>query len=229
MPNKRRDLLDCIGERLRLGYLRADVHLHTDDVDFTHFRGTLVNRGETIESNAELILVRAGGNVLVRVWIDVGIGTQGNRGAHPASAGRARDPIDVIQLCFALDIKAVNALLERIRDFFGRFSDARESTLRRIATRRQHAIKFAAGNDIEARAFVGEHLQNRAIRVRFDCVTDQVIERRERGVEPRVVIQNCSRTVNIERSPELLSNARKIDTFAVQSAVAITKRMHAEM
>ena len=92
------------------------MHLHTDDVDVAHFCGALVNGSKPTKRNTELVLVRAGGNILVRVRIDIGIGTQGNRCAHAAPAGRACDPIDVLQLRFALDVETVNMLLERVFD-----------------------------------------------------------------------------------------------------------------
>ena len=165
----------------------------------------------------------------MRVRVDIGIGTQGNWCAHPASAGRTRDLIDVLQLRFALDVETVNTLLERVFDFFARFPDARESALCRIAARREHAIKFAAGYDVESCAFFDEQLQDRAVRVRLDCVTNQMIERGERSIETAIMIENRACTVNIEWRPELLSNARKIDSFAVEMPVAIMKKMHTRM
>jgi hypothetical protein len=53
-----------------------------------------------------------------------------------------------------------------------------------------------------------------------------MIERGERSIEPAIMIENRACTVNIEWRPELLSNARKIDFFAVETPVAIMKKMH---
>ncbi len=53
-----------------------------------------------------------------------------------------------------------------------------------------------------------------------------MIERRECGVEPAVMIENRARAVDIKRRPKLFGDARKIDIFAMKLAVAITKRMH---
>src|SRR5947199_760543 len=106
--------------------------------------------------------------------------------------------MDVIQLHFTLDIEAVNALLERELDLLARFADPGERATRRIAPGCYHAIELAAGNDVETRVRVCEQLQDCAIRVRFDRVTNQVIQRCERRVEARVVMENCSRAVNVK-------------------------------
>ena len=121
----------------------------------------------------------------MRSRIDIGISAQSNRCAQ---VFRTCEAIDVIQLRFALDIEAVNTLLERVFDLLTRFAHSGERAARRIAPSCDHTIKLAAGNDVEARARIGEQVQDRAIRVRFDCVANQMIERRKRGIEPRVVI-----------------------------------------
>ena len=45
-------------------------------------------------------------------------------------------------------------------------------------------------------------------------------------VQPAVMVENRPRAVNVERRPEFTSDLRKIDVFAVKSAVLITKGMH---
>src|SRR5207244_11229542 len=140
-----------------------------------------------IERDAEFILSRAGRDVLVRTRIDIGICPLGN---WRAQILRASDPIVVLQLRFAFDVETVNTFFERVLNFVERFSNARKSTLRGIAARSEHPIKFAAGNDIESRAFFSEQLENRATRICFDRVTDQMLEWRMRGSEPAVMIAN---------------------------------------
>ena len=53
-----------------------------------------------------------------------------------------------------------------------------------------------------------------------------MIKWRERGIEPRVVIENCSCAVNIEWRAKFLGHARKIDIFAVEMSIVITEKMH---
>ena len=132
------------------------------------------------------------------------------------------------QFRLAFDVETQDVLVERVFDFFPRFADAGESAFPRIASGFEDAEKFAAGNDIEAGAGLGEQFQDGAIRVRFDRVANEVIERRERRIEPAIVIEDRARAIDIERRAELLRDALEIDLFAIKPAVAVMKRMHRE-
>src|SRR4029077_4921871 len=107
----------------------------------------------------------------------------------------SRDVIYAFQLGLALDVEAINALVERVFDFLRRFAHARKRAFCRIATRSEYTKKFAAGNNVETRACICEQLQDSAIRVRFDRITNQVIEWRKGRVQPRVMIENSARAV----------------------------------
>ena len=114
----------------------------------------------------------------------------------------------VFQFSFTLDVEAVNALLQRVLDFVARFAHAGERAFGRIAACREHTKELAAGNDVEACARTYEQFQDRAIRVRLDRIANEVIQRRERGVESCVVIENCPRAVDVSRRAEFRGNAR---------------------
>src|SRR6266581_2207216 len=129
---------------------------------------------------------------------------------------RARNAIDVFQLRFTLDVETVHALIERVFDFLTRFAYAGEGAPGGIAARGEDAMKFAAGYDVEAGSRVTEQLEDRPIRVRFDSVTNQMIQRGERGLEPCVMIENCPRAVDVKWRVELLRDTRKIDIFTVK-------------
>ena len=90
-------------------------------------------------------------------------------------------------------------------------------------------MKFAAGYDVEAGSRVGEQLQDRPIRVRFDSVTNQMIQRGERSIEPCVMIENCPRAVDVKWRTKFVGHVRKIDIFTVEAPVAIVKKMHQRM
>src|SRR4029077_8989043 len=135
----------------------------------------------------ELVLPRTGGDVFVRLRSHIGVGAQRDRRAQVFGT---RDAIYAFQLGLALDIEAVNALVERVFDFLSRFAHTRKGAFCRIATRSEYTKKFAAGNNVEPRSSIREQLQDSAIRVRFDRVTNQVIQWGERGVQPRVMIEN---------------------------------------
>jgi hypothetical protein len=53
-----------------------------------------------------------------------------------------------------------------------------------------------------------------------------VIDRRDCGIKPAVMIENRTSAVDIKRRSKLLSDECKIDIFAMKLPVAITKRMH---
>jgi len=53
-----------------------------------------------------------------------------------------------------------------------------------------------------------------------------VIERSERGVESCVVIEDCSRAVDVGRRAEFLGNEGQIDVFSIKMTIAIMKQVH---
>src|SRR5439155_5455989 len=114
---------DRVRERFRLGNLRPDVHLDADDIDIAHSGGALVNGLDVIERDAELVFARTGGDVIVGARIDIGIHTQRDRRTQIFFAG---DPINRLEFRFALDVEALNTLLQRIFDFLARLADSRE-------------------------------------------------------------------------------------------------------
>ena len=139
---------------------------------------------------------------------------------------RAGDAIDVIQFRFALDVETKDALGQRIFDFLARFTNAGESAARAHPAGRKNAKQFAAGNDVESRAFVGKQAQDGAIRVRFNRITNKVIEIAERRFQSTIVIENRAGAVDIKRRSKFLRELLEIDIFAMQAAVAVMKGMH---
>src|ERR1700745_1074862 len=146
LANDRRDFFDRISERLCLGDLGADMHLHANNLNVAHFCSSPVNRSNLIERNAELVLTRAGRDVLVRMWIYVRVDAQGNRCADSLCACNA---IDIFELRFALDIETIDSLFERIPDFLLRLSHAGKCAFAWIATRCKHAKQLAARNNVK--------------------------------------------------------------------------------
>ena len=77
-----------------------------------------------------------------------------------------RDAVDAVQFRFALDVETENAL-RRAQTRFLRAIFPRPAKVQRagIAAGREDAKQFAAGNDVEARAFVAQ--QTRMARFEF--------------------------------------------------------------
>src|SRR5262249_1405309 len=198
-------------------------HLHAENLDVAHARSALVNRRSVIARNPEFVLVRSRRDVFVRARVDIGVHSQRDWRAFILGAG---DFSDVFELRFTLDIETINALLERVFDFVARFTHARERALCWIPAGFDHAEKFAARNDVEPRTSLPKEFQDRAVRVRLDCVADEMIERCESGIETLVMIEERAGAIYIERRVGLLRPLRKIDIFAVKPTLAITKQVH---
>ena len=118
-------------------------------------------------------------------------------------------------------------MLQRILDLLARFADAGKGTFRRIAAGGKYSEKFAAGNDVEAGTRFRKQLEDRAIRICLDRITNQMIQLSQRRIEPAVMIKNRPRAIYVERRPKLLRDTRKIGFLAMEAAIAVTKEMHA--
>jgi hypothetical protein len=56
-----------------------------------------------------------------------------------------------------------------------------------------------------------------------------MIQRGERGIEPCVMIENCSRAVDVQRRAKFLGDKCKIGIFTVKLALTVTEKMHATL
>ena len=65
-----------IAERLQIGDLAADVHVNAADHDAGQLAGLGIELARLAIRNAELVLRLAGGDLGVRLGVDVGIDTQ---------------------------------------------------------------------------------------------------------------------------------------------------------
>jgi hypothetical protein len=62
-----------------------------------------------------------------------------------------------------------------------------------------HAGEFAAADEVEAGAALGEQVEDGEVGVGLDRVADQVVERRERGGEAVEVVRDRGGGVDVER------------------------------
>ena len=68
-----------------------------------------------------------------------------------------------------------------------------------------------------------QQTQNRAVRIGFDRVANQVIQPCQRLVKSAIMIENRVRAIQLERRPKLLRRDRDIDIFTKQFAIAVVK------
>lgn len=116
---------------LHLRELGANVHLDAARLQVGH--GGMdggVELFNAVDVHAELVLVGAGGDVLVGVGIHMGIDAHGHGGHLAHLAG---DTVDGAQLLLALAIEAVDALLQCVADFRLRLTHARVGAERGVS------------------------------------------------------------------------------------------------
>ena len=104
-------------------------------------------------------------------------------------------------------------------DFVGRFADAGEDdALHGFGRGGEDAIQFAAGDDVEACAVLGEELEDGERRVGFDGVADQVIARGERLLKKREALKDLVGRVDVERRAEFAGEGFERNLAATESA-----------
>src|SRR4029453_11118293 len=104
---ERDDLLDGKLEWPHLRQLRSNMHLQPYRTNVAEAGAPRVDGLDPFEGNAELILVRAGGDLRVSARVDIGIHPHRHRCHPPDPPG---DTIDPDEFRFTLDIEAINTL-----------------------------------------------------------------------------------------------------------------------
>ena len=224
------DLLHEIGELLgSLGKgggfedLGTNVGLNATDFQMRQRRGDFVDLWRAVETDAELVFAFSSGDELVRLGIDIRIHADGDRGFH---AERTGDFVDALEFSLALDIEGINALAERVGDFLAGLADTGKSAAVSAGAGFENAEQLAARDDVESRAEPGEDLEDGEVRIGLHRETDEVIKRRQRGVEAAVVFPNRIRRIDIGRRPEAVRDFIKFHSLAMQRAIDIRKQMH---
>ena len=109
------------------------------------------------ESDAELVLAQAGGDVGVRFGVDIRIDAQRHLGLA-SDLGRQLPQQPQFAVGFA--VESADLLFERVAQFFAGLADAGKYDARRVSARLQHAVELAAGHNVEPGAFLREKRQN---------------------------------------------------------------------
>ena len=82
--------------------------------------------------------------------------------------------VEAFQLGGGFDVEAQNARIQRHAHFRAALAHAGEHHLACIAASRQHALQFAAGNDVETGAQARERIQDRKIGIGLYRVANQM-------------------------------------------------------
>ena len=137
---------------------------HADYAQRRLRRRPTIECGRVFQRHAKLVLAHPGGNIRMRLRVHIRVHPQRDGGnlAH----GRC-DLGEALQLRRRFHIKTANPGSKRRLQLRIRFRDTGKDHPRRVAARLQHPRQLAAGNNIKARAFIGEQAQNGEIRVRL--------------------------------------------------------------
>ena len=112
-------------------------------------------------------------------------------------------------------VEAVYAALQRVFHFGGGFADAREDDLRGIAAGLKDAVEFAAGDDVETRAGLGEERQHGQRGVGLHRVANGVRQGAERLRVRGIVLADCLAGIDVGRSAGLVREVGQRDLLTV--------------
>ena len=198
-------------KRRRFGDLRTNVHLHAAQPQVFQPAGARIHARDVFKRDAEFIFVGAGGDLRVRVGLDVRI--------HAHSNGRdffqpRRDLVDALQFRFALDVEGINIFLQREFNLRPGFAHAGEDALTRVAARRDDPLQFAAADDVETGTKIGQRAQHGEVRVRLHREADEMVERRECLIQLFKMARQRPLRIDIKRRVEFFGERFDGDTFA---------------
>ncbi len=221
------DALQCLDEGRRIEQLRTDVAVDAGYRDVGQGGRAAIEVERVVVGDAELGLLEAGRDVRMGLRIDVRIDAQADRRPLAALAGHF---IQALQFRDRLDIEAEDAGFQRQLHFRSRLADAREDDFLRVGTGGQHALQFAAGDDVETGTEAGEQVEDGEVGVGLDGVADQRAVAGRMGVQ--YVLEFTQRLgqrsagIDIGRRAELFGNGGQGDGFGVQDAVLQGKGTH---
>ncbi len=193
------------------------------DGDAWQLAGLGVKLARLAVGNAELVLRLAGGDLGVRLGVDVGIDAQRHVRGVPEAFG---DLAQRAQLGLALDVEAEDALLQRVGHLLARLADTGEDDLVRRHAGGEGAAQLALGDDIHAGAELGERAQHRLVGVGLDGIADERVLPGEGFRQHAVVPLQRRRRIAIEGRAHLGGEARERDILGVQHAVLVMEMVH---
>ena len=184
-------------------------------------RGRAIRGARVLECDAELVRLQAGGNIRMRLRVDVRIHAQRHRRllAHFAPATAFRRSSSGIDSTLKHFTPAASA--SRISSAC--LADAGKHGVLRFAAGGQHARQFAARHDVEAGAEAREHVQHREIAIGLD---GDVHGRATAGASAGVRVPRLGERgarIDVQRRAELFGERDGGHAFGVQHAVDVVK------
>ena len=199
------------------------MHLEPAQAQVLQFARPRIDALDLLEGDAELVLVGAGRDLLVRVRLHVRV--------HAHRHGRGflqarRHAVDALQLRLALGVERIDALPQGELDFAFRLAHAGEGASARVAAGRHHPLQLAAADDVESAAEPGQHAQHGQVGVGLDGEADQVVHAGQGPVQVLEMLGQRVLRIDVKGRAEPPRERLDGDAFAVKPVAGITKVMH---
>ena len=210
-------------KRTDLRDLGADVHLQPPQAQVLQLARPRVNALDLLERDAELVLVGAGGDLLVRVRFHVRVHAHGHRRGLLQAR---RHAVDALQLRLALSIERIDPLPQGELDFAFGLAHAGKGALAGVAPGRHHPLQLAAADDVEPAAQPGQRPQHGLVRVGLDGEADQVLHSGQGLVQVLEMLRQRMLRIDVKRRAEAPREGLDGDPFAAKRVADVTKVMH---
>ena len=133
--------------------------------------------------------------------VHIGVHADGHRRDFLELAG---DAVDAFEFRFAFHVKTIDPLAQSEGDFILRLAHAGKDAFTRVAPGGNDPLDLAPAYGIEAASQIRQRTHDAEVGVGFHGETDQVSQRRERGVETVEIIRQRLGRVDIQRTAVLV-------------------------
>jgi len=220
LVRQRQHFFCCRDERAGLGKLRTDVAIHAGDTQIRHGCRFAIECQCFGVGHAEFVLLESGGDVGMRPGIHVRVHAQTDRG-DPAHT--ARHLVQSVQFRRGFDVEAKNPGIQRLPHLGLALSHPREHHLARLAARREHALQFAAGDNVEPCPQAREQVEDGKIGVGLHRIADKMVAAPECLGELAITIGQRGSRINIAGSAEALRDVAQCDALGKQPVLLVMK------
>jgi|GEM_PF-6075133 len=221
--DQRQQAIQCIEEGRQGGQLRADMAVDADHFEVAQFVGARIHRFGIGDGDAELVFLEAGGDVRMGAGVHVRVDAQRHRGDHAQLGG---DQLQTLELVGGFDIEAMHADFQRTTHVVAGLADAGEDDALRLAAGSQHALQFAARDDVEARPEARQDVEHAEVGVGFHREADQVRHARQCvGIGP-VVRFDVRAGVDVGGGAEALRESGQRHALREELTVAVREGLH---
>jgi len=221
--DQRQQAIQCIEEGRQGGQLRADMAVDANHFQVAQFVGARIHRFGIGDGDAELVLLEPGGNVRMGAGIHVRIDAQRHRGDDAQLGG---DQLQTFELVGGFDVEAMHAHFQRTAHVIAGLADAGEDDALGLSASGEHALQFAARDDVEARTEARQDVEHAEVGVGFHREADQMRHARQRvGIGP-ILRFDVRAGVDVGGGAEALCESGQCHALREELTVAVREGLH---